>query len=56
MYLILRSTEEVLKYLESVDPSAASKAKSLYKCFDKFHDDPLMYSLSLKLGLEKVSL
>jgi hypothetical protein len=51
-----RSTEEVVKYLQSVDPSAASKAKSLYSCFERFHDDPLMYSLSIKLGLDKVSI
>jgi hypothetical protein len=56
IYTTYRSTEEVVKYLTLVDPSAGLKAKNLYSCFERFHNDPLEYSLSVKLGLLEVKI
>ncbi len=39
-------------YLEGVDKEKAKKAKCLYECFDKFYQDPVLYSFSIKMGLD----
>nr|WP_234377135.1 erythromycin esterase family protein [Streptomyces sp. TP-A0356] len=39
LYSLYRSIEEVISYLDRVDPEAAKRARERYACFDHYHTD-----------------
>jgi erythromycin esterase-like protein/predicted phosphoribosyltransferase len=41
VYSLYRSMEEVIKYLEAVDPEAAARARERYSCFDQYAGEDL---------------
>jgi erythromycin esterase-like protein/predicted phosphoribosyltransferase len=43
LYSLNSSVEAVIRYLEGVDPEAASRARRRYGCFDTFENDPQVY-------------
>jgi erythromycin esterase-like protein len=51
LYSLHASIEEVLKYLEAVDPQAASVARQRYRCFDDFGGNVEDYARSAALGV-----
>jgi erythromycin esterase-like protein/predicted phosphoribosyltransferase len=44
LYSLYTSMEEVVSYLEEVDPEAAERARFRYSCFDQFGRDPQVYA------------
>ncbi len=44
LYSIYTSMEEVVRYLEEVDPAAAARARDRYACFGHFGRDPHAYA------------
>jgi erythromycin esterase-like protein len=51
LYSLFRSQQEVIRYLDSVDPDAASRARDRYACFQNFNDDPELYAYSVWLRI-----
>lgn len=51
LYSLFTSIEEVLRYLDQVDPDAARRARARYACFDHFHDDSQRYGHAAGFGL-----
>jgi erythromycin esterase-like protein len=51
LYSLSSSIEAVLRYLDAVDPAAASRARERYACFDHFGTDSQSYGLAAGLGL-----
>jgi erythromycin esterase-like protein len=51
LYSLHASMECVLKYLDTVDPEAAERARVRYGCFGQFGDDPQSYGHAAGLGL-----
>jgi erythromycin esterase-like protein len=51
LYSLFTSIGEVLRYLERTDPAAAKRARTLYACFDHFHDDPQAYGYGVSYGI-----
>ena len=51
LYSMFSSMEEVLKYLDKVDPDAAALARKRYSCFDHFNRDSQRYGYTTGLGL-----
>jgi erythromycin esterase-like protein len=49
LYSLFTSIDEVLKYLDTVDPVAAKQARVRYGCFDHFERDSQMYGYALNL-------
>jgi erythromycin esterase-like protein len=52
LYSLTRSQEEVIAYLDRVDPEAADRARYRYACFDHFGEDPQSYGYAAAFGLE----
>jgi erythromycin esterase-like protein len=51
LYSLHRSIEEVLSYLERVDPAAAARACERYSCFDSYEaDDGQTYGIAAAFG------
>ena len=50
LYSLFRSIEEIIGYLERVDPAAAARARERYACFDHFNDDAQSYGFSAAFG------
>lgn len=51
VYSLYRSMEEVIAYLESVDPQAAARARERYSCFDQYAgDDGQAYGYAAAFG------
>ena len=50
LYSLFRSMEEVVKYLERVDPKAADLARARYACFDHFGEDAQAYGYHAAFG------
>ena len=50
LYSMFASIDEVLKYLERVDPTAAERARLRYSCFDHFERNSQLYGHALGLG------
>jgi erythromycin esterase-like protein/predicted phosphoribosyltransferase len=50
LYSLYRSIQEVISYLERVDPEAAARARSRYACFDHFGDDEQAYGYQAAFG------
>jgi erythromycin esterase-like protein len=53
LYSLFTSIEEVLRYLESVDPQAAAEARRHYACFDHFAEDSQHYGYAAASGLSE---
>ncbi len=52
LYSLHASIEQVLGYLEKVDPEAAVRARERYSCFDNFGSAPQEYGYATSLGAE----
>ncbi|MDQ1490272.1 MAG: hypothetical protein QOJ23_2786, partial [Actinomycetota bacterium] len=50
LYSLFRSIDEVIAYLETVDPSAAQRARERYSCFDHFGHDAQAYGYAAAFG------
>jgi erythromycin esterase-like protein/predicted phosphoribosyltransferase len=50
LYSLHTSMDEVVRYLEKVDPEAAKRARERYACFDHFSRDPQVYAYETGLG------
>src|SRR5205823_6756391 len=50
LYSLYRSTEEVISYLQGVDPAAAARARERYACFDHARDDAQAYGFGAAFG------
>src|SRR5438309_2517412 len=50
LYSLFRSIQEVISYLESVDPDAAARARERYACFDHVGEDPQAYGYRAAFG------
>jgi erythromycin esterase-like protein/predicted phosphoribosyltransferase len=50
LYSLYRSMEEVVSFLDDVDPDAAERARERYSCFDHFSRDPQVYAYETGLG------
>jgi erythromycin esterase-like protein/predicted phosphoribosyltransferase len=50
LYSLHTSMDEVVRYLEEVDPEAAGRARERYACFDHFSRDPQVYAYETGLG------
>ncbi|KAJ3090293.1 hypothetical protein HK102_004216 [Quaeritorhiza haematococci] len=53
VYSLHSSAEAVIKYLEEVDPKAATLARSRYGCFERFGHDTQAYAFTIRYGLAK---
>jgi erythromycin esterase-like protein len=50
LYSLHASIDEVLRYLDEVDPEAARRARARYGCFEEFGDDPQEYGYAAVAG------
>ena len=50
LYSLYRSIEEVIAYLERVDPLAAARARERYSCFDHYHGEAQDYGFAAAFG------
>ena len=50
LYGLFRSIEEIIGYLERVDPAAAERARERFACFDHFGGDAQRYGLAAAFG------
>lgn len=50
LYSLHRSADEVIRYLESVDPAAAARARERYSCFDHSDGDGQEYGFAAAFG------
>jgi len=53
LYSLHASMKAVLRYLEKVDPEAATRARDRYSCFHHFGEDTQAYGLMTRLNLSK---
>lgn len=53
LYSLFTSIDEVLKYLDKVDPEAAQRARSRYACFDHFDEDSQRYGYAAGFGISE---
>ena len=51
LYSLFSSIEEVLRYLDRIDPEAARRARERYACFDHYHQDSQRYGYATGYGL-----
>ena len=51
LYSLHASMEAVLRYLDTVDPEAARRARRRYACFDHFGEDTQAYGYAASAGL-----
>jgi erythromycin esterase-like protein/predicted phosphoribosyltransferase len=50
LYGLFRSIEEIISYLERIDPTAAERARERYACFDQFGEDAQAYGYAAAFG------
>jgi erythromycin esterase-like protein/predicted phosphoribosyltransferase len=50
LYSLHASMDEVVRYLDGIDPEAARRARERYACFDHFSRDPQVYGYETGLG------
>jgi erythromycin esterase-like protein/predicted phosphoribosyltransferase len=50
LYSLYRSIQEVISYLEGVDPAAAARARERYGCFDHAGEDAQAYGFGAAFG------
>ncbi len=53
LYSLRASMEAVLRYIETVDPEGAARARERYACFDHVDEDAQVYGLLASAGLTK---
>ncbi|KAI0662663.1 hypothetical protein C8Q70DRAFT_1043046 [Cubamyces menziesii] len=53
LYSLHRSAQQVLEYLERVDPEGAKAARKRYNCFERFGEDTMRYAYETQFGLKK---
>lgn len=53
LYSLYTSIEQVLAYLDKVDPEAARRARYRYSCFEQFGEDSQAYGYSAGFGMSK---
>src|SRR5688572_1610532 len=51
LYSLFASMQEVIRFLEKVDPEAASRARYRYSCFDAFGEDTQAYGDAASFGV-----
>jgi erythromycin esterase-like protein len=51
LYSLFTSIDEVLHYLDKVDPEAARRARTRYACFDHFRKDSQRYGHAVGIGM-----
>jgi erythromycin esterase-like protein len=50
LYSLHTSMEEVVRFLEGIDPAAAQRARERYACFDHFGREPQVYAYETGVG------
>ncbi len=53
LYSLFASMQEVIRFLEEVDPEAASRARYRYSCFDAFGEDTQAYGYAAEFGVTR---
>jgi erythromycin esterase-like protein len=53
LYSLFASMEEVIRFLEKVDPEAAARARYRYSCFDAFGENTQAYGYAAEFGLTR---
>lgn len=51
LYSLFASIQEVIRFLEEVDPGAAARARYRYSCFDAFAEDTQAYGYAAEFGV-----
>jgi erythromycin esterase-like protein len=51
LYSMFTSIQEVLRYLERVDPAAAAEARRRYSCFEHYGEDSQHYGYAASIGV-----
>ena len=51
LYSLYASIDAVLKYLDRIDPAAATRARRRYGCLDHFGEDPQQYGYAATAGI-----
>lgn len=53
LYSLFTSMQEVLRYLDQVDPNAAHEARKRYACFDHYEKDSQHYGYAAGIGMSE---
>ncbi|KAI0651687.1 hypothetical protein C8Q79DRAFT_897295 [Trametes meyenii] len=53
LYSLHRSAQQVIEYLERVDPEGAKAARKRYNCFERFGEDTMRYAYETQFGLKR---
>jgi erythromycin esterase-like protein len=53
LYSLFASIQEVIRFLEKVDPEAAARARYRYSCFDAFGEDTQAYGYAAEFGVSR---
>jgi len=53
LYSLYTSIEAVLKYLDTIDPEAAKRARYRYSCFEHFGEDTQTYGYATSIGMNQ---
>ncbi|MFL6674394.1 MAG: erythromycin esterase family protein [Massilia sp.] len=53
LYSMFTSMQEVLSYLDQVDPTAAAEARKRYGCFDHYSEDSQHYGYATAIGMSE---
>jgi len=53
LYSLFASMQEVIRFLEKVDPEAAARARYRYSCFDAFGEDTQAYGYAAEFGVAR---
>lgn len=53
LYSLFTSMQEVLRYLDQVDPNAAHEARKRYACFDHYYEDSQHYGYATGIGMSE---
>jgi erythromycin esterase-like protein len=53
LYSLFASMQEVIRFLEKVDPEAAARARYRYSCFDAFGEDTQAYGYAAEFGVSR---
>jgi erythromycin esterase-like protein len=51
LYSMFTSIQEVIRYLDEVDPTAAAQARKRYACFDHYDEDSQHYGYAAGIGM-----
>jgi erythromycin esterase-like protein len=53
LYSLFASMQEVIRFLEKVDPEAAARARYRYSCFDAYGEDTQAYGYAAEFGVTR---